>query len=646
MRSFAFALIMALTLAPALNLCGQSAVSPDDLTESLRLRKKFKDEAYVALRITEKYTFEKGVNEFKQPVVTVKETGEAEFIGLKDIAIFQYYKFHNRFVKLKSFTRYDKYQNKYILTGKRGFDQSVTDENTFFDDSRVQVYSFRFLEKGKVAKMNWVSEYTDGKYLTRNFFHEPFPVVEKVLEYEVPEWLDIQFVEKNFQGYKVEKTRRPSGKATIYSFKVKEYPALKNEANDLGIAYTHPHILTQIKSFTNGAEKINVFQNTADLYKWYSQLYKMAGNDVSPLKSQVNQITANKKTDEEKIKAIYYWVQDNIRYIAYEDGYAGYIPASTQEVFSVKYGDCKGMANLLTEMLKIAGYDARFTWIGTRHLPYDHSIPVMCVDNHAITALYFKNKVWFLDGTEKYNPLGEDAYRIQGKSALIEKGEAFEEVKVPLSKATDHVIRTVATLQLENNSLKGHVKFTLTGNERKDFHQHYQEMPIYAQQDYLKEILEFGNTNLKASQIKSSDLTNREIPVVIEGDIDLTNNINNIGNDQYVHIDFFPKNLSRYMPDEKRQKGFDFESVFAFEDELELVLPAGKKCIDLPEKLTIDRPGYSFVGSYETTGNKVRLKKTLTIKESVIPADQLADWKVFLESIREFNSYLLTITKS
>ncbi|MBL7752331.1 MAG: hypothetical protein JNN29_13170, partial [Chitinophagaceae bacterium] len=52
------------------------------------------------------------------------------------------------------------------------------------------------------------------------------------------------------------------------------------------------------------------------------------------------------------------------------------------------------------------------------------------------------------------------------------------------------------------------------------------------------------------------------------------------------------------------------------------------------------------VGSYETTGNKVRLKKTLTIKESVIPADQLADWKVFLESIREFNSYLLTITKS
>lgn len=646
MRFFVSVFLTALVMAGQTPLQAQSTVAPEDYSKSLQLRKKFKEEAYAALQITERYTFEKGVNEFKQPVVTVRESGEAEFIGLKDIALFQYYKFHNRFIKLKSFYRYDKYQNRYVQTGRKGFDQSVTDENIFFDDSRVQVYSFRFLEKGKIAKLTWVSEYNDGKYLTRNFFHEPYPVVEKVLEYEVPEWLDIQFVEKNFQGYKIEKSKRPSGKGMIYTFKIKEYPGLKNENNDLGIAYTHPHILTQIRSFKNGTDKITVFQNTGDLYKWYSQLYQMAGNETASLKTQVNQITSGKKTDEEKIKAIYYWVQDNIRYIAFEDGYAGYIPASVQEVLSAKYGDCKGMANLLTEMLKAAGYDARFTWIGTRHIPYDHSIPVMCVDNHAITALYFKNKVWFLDGTEKYTPFGEDAYRIQGKSALIEKGEVFEDVKVPATKASDHVIRTQATLQLDKTTLKGHVKFTLTGNERKDFHQRYQEMPTFAQQDYLKELLEFGNTNLKASQIKSSDLTNREIPVVIEGDIDFSNNINTIGNDQYVHIDFFPKNLSSFMPGPDRQKGYDFESVFAFEDELELVLPAGRKCIDLPEKLMIDRPGYSFVGQYEVAGNKVKLKKTLTIKESVIPADQLADWRTFLESIQEFNSYLLTITKS
>jgi len=99
------------------------------------------------------------------------------------------------------------------------------------------------------------------------------------------------------------------------------------------------------------------------------------------------------------------------------------------------------------------------------------------------------------------------------------------------------------------------------------------------------------------------------------------------------------------MPDAKRTRGYDFESVFSFEDEIELTLPAGKKCIDIPATLSVDKPGYAFTGSYEFAGNKVKLKKTLTIKDAVIPATELASWKTFLEQLKEFNSYLLTITK-
>jgi hypothetical protein len=644
MKKLYVSLLFKAFLFLSLPVLAQSVADEDGFT-ALALKKKFKNDSYAAVSMIQRYTFHKGKNEFKQPIVTAKEEGSIEFIGLKDIAVFQYYKFHNRFIKLNSFYRYDKNVRKYSLSGRAGFDRSVTDDNIFFDDSRVQIYSFRFLEKGKMAKVEWQSEYTDGKYLTRNFFNEYFPVAEKIIEFEVPAWLDITFIEKNFGKHKIEKSQRYSGKNTIYSFKVKDIPAIKSEYRDLGIAYTEPHIIVQMKSFEDDGQRISLFQSTKDLYAWYNHLYKMAGNDVSSLKSQVTKITEGKKNDEEKIKAIYYWVQDNIRYIAYEDGYAGYIPSKAQEVYTEKYGDCKGMANLLTEMLKIAGYNAHFTWIGTRHIPYDHSVPAMCVDNHAITTLYHNGKEYYLDGTEKYAPLGENAFRIQGKSALIEKGETFDEKKVPLSMATDHKIRTTATLTLSNGSLKGHAKVTLTGNERKDFHNYYQEIPRHAQQDHLMEMLEFGNSNLTATNVKSSDLKNRDIPVEIEGDIDLTNNINVIGDNQYVSIDFFPKNLNNYMPDTKRTRGYDFESIYSYEDEIELVLPAGKKCIDLPAKLSIEKPAYAFSGSYEVTGNKVKLKKTLTIKDNVIPADGLQDWKGFLEQLKEFNSYLITVTK-
>lgn len=170
-------------------------------------------------------------------------------------------------------------------------------------------------------------------------------------------------------------------------------------------------------------------------------------------------------------------------------------------------------------------------------------------------------------------------------------------------------------------------------------------MPKHAQQDFLKDMLEFGNSNLTSSNIKNSDLANREIPVEVEGDIDLTNNINVIGGSQYLSIDFFPKTLRSFMPGAKRTRGYDFESIFSYEDDVELTIPAGKKCIDLPASLVMDNPGYSFSGSYEVVGNKVKLKKTLTIKDSVIPATDLANWKAFLEKLKEFNSYLLTVTK-
>src|SRR6185295_4790856 len=124
-----------------------------------------------------------------------------------------------------------------------------------------------------------------------------------------------------------------------------------------------------------------------------------------------------------KIKSIYYWVQDNIRYIAFESGIAGFQPANADQVYKNKYGDCKGMANLLAAMLKIGGYDSRLTWIGTKDIPYDYSIPSLCINNHMICSVMLKDSLYFLDGTETYISMGDYADRIQGRPAMIQNGK-------------------------------------------------------------------------------------------------------------------------------------------------------------------------------------------------------------------------------
>ncbi len=621
------------------------AQNENDISTAETYAKKYKEDDILCTSSYQFFTFDKGKNSLNDKVVEIQEDAEYEFLSLKKFSSMTYPEFYNKFIQLKTFKRAFKYGNKYITSDRGGIDRSVTDDGIFFDDSRVQFYPLRFNQKGDMARITVKKTFTDGKYLTRLFFNSPYPIKEQVIEFKVPEWLTVDFKRMNFEGSKIEVKETTKGGYTNYVFIMKDVPAYKSEYRRIGKAFTDPHIIVQIKSFESKGEVLKGFDKVDDVYNWNNRLYLMAGNEKEKLTAQLSKITAGKTNDIEKIKAIYYWVQDNVRYIAYEDGYSGYIPSSAQDVLAKKYGDCKGMANLLTEMMKLSGYDAHFTWIGTRHIPYPQSTPALCVNNHAICTLNYGGKTYYLDGTESYVPFGENAFRIQGKEVMIANGDKFEIKTVPPTTANDNKIYTKADFILANESLNGKVKVTITGNERTDFHQSYQDLPTSSQKDYLNDYLEFGNDNMVATNVKTSDLKNRDLPVVIEGDVDLSNTVNTISGDKYVGVDFFPKTLDKFIPDEKRVAGYDLDVLVKFEDEIGLTIPADKKFIDKPDNLELKFDGYEFKGEYTITGNKMVLKKELSIKNSIIKKTDFPNWIKFIESIKEFNKYFLSITK-
>ena len=615
-----------------------------DIAQAETFSKKYKDDKVICVSSYRYFTFDNGKNALGDNVVEVQEDAEYEFLSLKKFASMAYPEYYNKFIELKTFKRAFKSGNKYITSERAGIDRSVTDDGIFFDDSRVQFYPLRFSQKGDMARITVMKKYSDGKYLTRLFFHAVYPIKEQVIEFKVPDWLKVDFKKMNFEGHTVEVKETHKGDYTNYVFIMRDLPADKDEMGSIGKAFVDPHIIVQIKSSEYKGGSFKGFDKIDDVYNWNNRLYGMAGNDKSKLSVQVNKLTEGKATDIDKIKSIYYWVQDNIRYIAYEDGYSGYIPASVQDVMTKKYGDCKGMANLLTEMLKLAGFDAHFAWIGTRHIPYPQSMPALCVNNHAICVLNYKDKTYFLDGTENYVPFGENAFRIQGKEAMIANGDKFEIKAVPVAGVNDDKIYTKADFTLAGEKLSGKVKVILTGNQRTDFHQSYQNLPLTTQKEFLNEFLEFGNTNMVANNLKTSELANRDIPVVIEGDVDLSNTVNTISGVKYVGIDFFPKSLDKFVPDEKRVQGYDLDVVVKFEDEISLTLPADKKFIDKPDNLDLKYDGYAFKGTYTIEGNRLVLRKELAIRNSVIKKSEFPDWTKFLESIKEFNKYLVSIS--
>jgi Domain of Unknown Function with PDB structure (DUF3857)/Transglutaminase-like superfamily len=620
-------------------------VSDDDETMAYRLKRKYPDERSAVISDVEEYDLEVGKGDGNGPVVMATQTQRLEFISLREATMLQYGEYYDKFSNItKMKLSYKSGNNFYAYKYNKVIDKSATSSDIFYDDSRIKYYNITIPKMGMGAMVEIEKKIFDAKYLTRVLFHSSYATSEKIIRFRVPSTIVLDIREINFAGYTVTKSTETEGKKTVYTFKMKDLPPLTHEDNSLPISYTVPHIVVLVKSFEADGQKQKGFETAADLYNWYKLLYGKCNNQTAAIKSKADELVRGKASDADKVKSIFYWVQDNIRYIAFEDGYAGFVPQTIQDVYKNKYGDCKGMANLLTEMLKLEGFDAHLTWIGTRHIPYDYSIPSLCVDNHCISTLFLGGKTYFLDGTEKYAPLGQYAYRIQGKEALVGKGDQHQIIKVPVADLGQNKIITQATFALSDNVLKGHLKVTYTGESRTEFHQYYQELPSDKKLEILQTILEFGNDNLTVSNLKTSDLSNREIPIVVEGDIDLSNNIIRDEKEVYAGIDFFPRKLSAFMPDDKRINPYEFNSIFTAEDEIELNVP-GYKILELPPAFNQQVADYGFSGSYTRQGTKIVLKKSLSIKTGTVKKNDFTAWKTFLKNLKDFNNNIVTVEK-
>lgn len=640
-----YALILIASLYSVTTFAQSQTVDGEGTRQVASLKRLNKKAKYGSALVQQVFSFKTGKGITGTPVVVAQEDGTVEMVSMENNAYVGYLLGYNQFLKLKDYDFQIFYKNNFKSQKYPPEKVSLTDESIFLDDNYGLFYGFKAQESGQRCRFTYNYEYTDAKYLTRIFFHESSPQLKHSVSFKVPTWLKIDIIEKNFSSaYKIKKETTKDKDFVVYTYTAENLAGIKNEPASLGRPFYLPHLVITVRSYTVDKKEYNGFKTLDDMYSWYNFLYKKADNTTDVLKAQVNQLTQGKSSDEEKIKAIYYWVQDNIRYIAFEEGYSGFIPQTVQEVFKNKYGDCKGMANLITEMLKLAGYDAHFAWIGTREIPYDRTeIQSMCVDNHAISVLYLNGKTYFLDGTEKYAAFGKNAYRIQGKNVLVQNGEGYKVENVPAATTEENLLATKANFVLKGDKITGHVKLTFDGEAKNYFHNLYNSIPADKRKNFITSLVELGSNNAEASNVKTSDFKNRDIPLVIEGDVELSNQVTIVDKTCYTSIDIFPASIVKVSPDEERQNPYDLDNVFMAKDEITLELPAGAKPQALPAKFQASFQNNNMEATYSSSGQKVVLTKTFQMNSPVIYKADFETWKAFVAKIKEFNRNNITL---
>lgn len=577
---------------------------------------------------------------------------EYEYTTLKDFVSEPFVVNYNSMTNAKNFTF--KINDKKVDLKKNK--EKSSNRDYFKTDSRYLVYDMDLPIRGTRVNARYYENCRDAKFNSQIYILEDHYTEKKIIKISKPDWLDFEIIEKNFEGldYKKEEveetdkssdddddeessTKKKKSKYIVYTFKnLRAYQSYKGGR---GPSYNQPLLYIHYKSVGTEGNKKSIFNSTDDMYRWYRLVTGTLQNDTAKFASLTKDLVKNAKTDEEKVRTIFYWMQDNIHYLAFEDGIAGFRPDECSNVFSKKFGDCKGMANLTKNMLKVLGFDARMVWIGTRHLNFSYDIPGLPVDNHAICAVKLNNKFVFLDATETYCAMGDYANRIQGRRCIVENGASYSVERIPEFGPEHNEEFTQESVTLNGHKLmvEGHKKFK--GESKLDFLRSYNLIKSQKKDEFLFNYLTKERVAINAKNIVSSDLTNRDIDPDIKYQLEVDNHAFSFGNKKYVNLEW-DNYFSGFHFDSIRKVDYDFGFKVNVRKQVTLILGA-EKANTLPAPIDIDNEYYQFKLNIKLVGNTLVYTCLLITKQDYIPVSMFKTFNADSKRIGEFyNTYI------
>jgi len=521
-------------------------------------------------------------------------------------------------------------------------------DDYFYSDEHICYFPLPLERKGSTSSVLFKKTISDPRYFLNVYFSESYPVLHKEVTIKVPRWMKVELKEINFNGYEITKTSNydNNNDADVYTYTIKNLPPRENEDECPGPSYIYPHILVLSKEATVENVKKTYFNSVADQYAWYKQLVGNIGSNDAIVKVKAQEITAGITNDLDKIKAVFYWMQNNVRYVAFEDGIAGFKPDKADEVIRKKYGDCKGMANATKELLRSLGYDARLCWIGTNHIAYDYSTPSLSVDNHMICALKFQGEMYFLDATENYLGFDEYAERIQGRQVLIEDGDNYILANIPSTTYQQNLDEEKRILKIDGTDLKGTATHVWKGEEKEYVLSELNSIKKDKSIESFTKYLSLGNNDYVITDLKTSNLNNYDKDISAMYNIDHKNAVSSFDKEYYVDLDF-TKELNDFIFDTtKRDLDFWFDYKMNLSKQTELEIPNGYSVTSLPPNVEITNPAYEFSISYSQANGKIIYKKNLAIKNIRISKSMFEQWNKDVQKLKaSYNEQIVLTSK-
>lgn len=550
-------------------------------------------------------------------------------------------------IHYSAFSRLENYEayslipegGKYKKIAVDNFQESNNmDESIFFDDSKKISFSYPSLQQGAKTALNYELCYLDPHFLRHVFLQSFIPMLHTKVTLKIHRDIDVGYQLKNGDGFEVKVNQYSKGKYNYIEFETRDIDRLKYYSGGYySLRSSCPHLLIYLKEARLSDHTEQYFGTVKDLYRFSHQYVTEANqNEDTELTKLVHQLTDG-LDDAGKARQIYYWVQDNIKYIAYSAGYDGFRPMEATEVFKKRFGDCKGMSSLIRKMMHLAGLDARFTWVGTRHIPYQYSETALpSTDNHMIVSYFDHDSLVVLDGTFKYLDYGIVPYHIQGKEIMIEENDTTCLIrKLPIAQASYSVTRDSLCIQLNGDVLNGHAWHSQTGFNKVQL---AHAMDGVKQDDYSKRfsrLFQKGNNKFKVDSFHVRNLFQHDQPAELDYYFTLEDYCKKFGDEIYVNLNL-EKAYENLVVDTSGIISPIENDFYCLEEYItSFEIPDGYTVSYMPDNSDYQTEQFGFNIKYERQGNTILLKNSIRLEFFVLLDDNIEAWNRMVKALNK-----------
>ena len=299
------------------------------------------------------------------------------------------------------------------------FDFSAITSFSIYDDNRVKVIN------PKVGNYPYTVVYEFKKKIKNSFIYpgwnlyRGFNIAVQNSSYKLT--LEPAAKVKFKQNNKLIVTPKTSDINGVKTFlwEINNLPAIEKEPLSLGIQELSPTLMVAPENFNmDGYEGSNL--SWISLGNWIYTLGKNKSNLPDVTKDYIRKITADAKSDYEKAKILYEYLQNKVRYVSIQLGIGGFQPFPAETVDRLSYGDCKALTNYMKSLLEVVGINSYYCVVkaGNDATPIDKDF-VCSQFNHVFLMLPLNSDTLYLECTSQQVPFGYNGTFTDDRDILV-----------------------------------------------------------------------------------------------------------------------------------------------------------------------------------------------------------------------------------